>query len=211
MTTYISRIYTSSTLVGGKGGAGPSSHFTLRSRDQRSMRMQDGCQSLHGLLHGIKWIVFHGHLSYFPKPPLGGRPNTNPGDHGTPNAHNCWFMLFYHVWGPHVDRVSIEIAFGWGVGYIWIQTTLRGPWPHYMIWEVCWDMPLDTFFWALIISRSRLVARGIEWIVFHGHLSYFPKPPLGGGPNTNPWDLGTPNAHNRGFILFYHIWGPMYE
>ena len=22
-----------------------------------------------------------------------------PGDHGTPNAHNRWFFLFYHVWG----------------------------------------------------------------------------------------------------------------
>ena len=44
--------------------------------------------------------MFHGHLDYFQKPPLGGRPNTKPGDHGTPNAHNRWFILFYHVWGP---------------------------------------------------------------------------------------------------------------
>jgi hypothetical protein len=28
-----------------------------------------------GFLHGIKWIMFHGHLDYFQKPPLGGRPN----------------------------------------------------------------------------------------------------------------------------------------
>ena len=35
------------------------------------------------------------------KPPLGGgRPNTKPGDHGTPKAHNCWFVLSYHAWGP---------------------------------------------------------------------------------------------------------------
>ena len=44
--------------------------------------------------------MFHGHLDYLQKPPLGGRPNTNPGDHGTPNAHNRWFILFYHAWGP---------------------------------------------------------------------------------------------------------------
>ena len=25
--------------------------------------------------------MFHGHLDYFKKPPLGGRPNTKPGDH----------------------------------------------------------------------------------------------------------------------------------
>ena len=43
---------------------------------------------LQGFLHGIKWIMFHGHLDYFPKSPLGGRPNTKLGDHGTPNAHD---------------------------------------------------------------------------------------------------------------------------
>jgi hypothetical protein len=40
------------------------------------------------VLNGIKWIMVHGHLDYFQIPPLGGRPNTKPGDHGTPNAHN---------------------------------------------------------------------------------------------------------------------------
>ena len=33
-------------------------------------------QSLHGFLHGIERIMFHGHLDYFQKPPLGDRPNT---------------------------------------------------------------------------------------------------------------------------------------
>ena len=57
-------------------------------------------QSLHGFLHGIKWMVFHGHLDYFQKPPLGGSPNTKPGDHGAPSAHNRCFIPFYHVQGP---------------------------------------------------------------------------------------------------------------
>ena len=39
-------------------------------------------------------------LDYSQKPPLGGRSNTKPGDPGTSNAHNCWFVLFYHVWRP---------------------------------------------------------------------------------------------------------------
>jgi hypothetical protein len=30
--------------------------------------MQDGCK----VLHGIKWILFHGHLDNFQKSPLGG-------------------------------------------------------------------------------------------------------------------------------------------
>ena len=41
-----------------------------------SLWMQDG------FLHGIKWIMFHGHLDYLQKPFLGDRPNTKPRDHG---------------------------------------------------------------------------------------------------------------------------------
>ena len=71
--------------------------FTQRLRDQRRICMEDGC-SVHGFLHGIEWIMFHGIYNYFQKPPLGGRPNTKPlGDHGTQNAHNRWFILLYHV------------------------------------------------------------------------------------------------------------------
>ena len=50
-------------------------------------------QSLHGFLYGIKWIMFHGHLDYSQKPSLGGRPNTKPGDHGTPNTHDQFFSI----------------------------------------------------------------------------------------------------------------------
>ena len=53
--------------------------------------------SLRGFLHGIEWIMFHGHLDYFSKIPLGSRSDTNPGDHGTPHAHNRWLILFYHA------------------------------------------------------------------------------------------------------------------
>ena len=59
--------------------------------------MQDGCKFLHGFPHGIEWIMFRGHLHYFQKPPLGGRPNTKPGDRGILNAHNSWFTLLDHV------------------------------------------------------------------------------------------------------------------
>ena len=59
-----------------------------------------GVFSLCGFLHGVEWIMFHGHLDYFQKPPLGGRPHTKPGDHGTINVHNYWFILFYHVRRP---------------------------------------------------------------------------------------------------------------
>ena len=75
-------------------------HFTLRLRDQRSMWMARWIQTLHGFLHGIQWIMFHGRLDCYQKPPLGGRPNTKSGDHDTQNAHNCWFILLYHARRP---------------------------------------------------------------------------------------------------------------
>ena len=64
---------TSSTLIGGKGGAGPSSlHIILEGLMERECTMDE---SLHGFLHDINWIMFHGQLVYFQKPLLGGMPN----------------------------------------------------------------------------------------------------------------------------------------
>ena len=49
--------------------------------------------------------MFHGHLDYFQKPPLGSRPNTKPEDHGTPNTHNRKFILFYQVRRPACIKI----------------------------------------------------------------------------------------------------------
>jgi hypothetical protein len=48
--------------------------------------------------------------------------------------------LFYFIMceDPH-EWKFIDLAFGWGPGHTWFHTTLEGPWPHYMILEVCWD------------------------------------------------------------------------
>jgi hypothetical protein len=56
----------SSTLSGGKGGVGPSSlHITLKGPTEYvNARWME---RLHGFLHGIEWIMFHGHLDYFHK------------------------------------------------------------------------------------------------------------------------------------------------
>jgi hypothetical protein len=108
--------------------------------------------------------MFHGHLNYFQKPSLGGRPNTKPGDCGTPNAHNRWFVLFYHVRGP----VWIEIhwnSIGWESGHIWPHTTLEGPWPHYMILEVSRDD-----LWTLSFVLSKHHGHG-TWLVCEVALS----------------------------------------
>ena len=55
--------------------------------------------------------MFQGHLDYFQKPPLVGRPNTKSGDHSTPKSHNRRFIIFYHVWGPRMNRNSLKQHF----------------------------------------------------------------------------------------------------
>ena len=62
--------------------------------------------------------MFHGLLDYFQKRPLGGRPNTKPGDHSTPNAHNRWFIMFLIMYEDLREYKSIKIAFGWGPNHI---------------------------------------------------------------------------------------------
>ena len=67
--------YTSSTRIGGKGGAGPSLLHTSLEGPTEYVNII-WMSSLHGFLHGTKWIMCHGHLDYFQKPTLGGRPNS---------------------------------------------------------------------------------------------------------------------------------------
>ena len=112
----------------------------------------------HGFLHGIKWIMFHGHLDYFQKAPIGGRPNTKPRDRGTPSAHNCWFILFYHVWGPHMNRhywnsIWLRALSDMTSHYTWRSVTTLHDFGSVL------GRPLDIFFRALTISWSRLLAR----------------------------------------------------
>jgi hypothetical protein len=69
----------------------------------------------------------HGHLDYFQKSPLGGRPDTKPmGDHGTPHAHNRWFILLYHVWGPSLKWHLVEgpVTYDFTL-HSWSMTTLH--------------------------------------------------------------------------------------
>jgi hypothetical protein len=74
-------------------------HFTLHLRDRWRKWMQDGCKVLHEFMHGIKWTTFYFQLDYFQNLPLGDRPNTNPGDHGTPNAHIYFFWFYFTMCG----------------------------------------------------------------------------------------------------------------
>ena len=150
--------YTSSTLIGGNGGASPRSSFTLRLREQRSMRLQDGCKvymdsymAAKGSCFKVTWFNFKNHL-------LKVGLTQNRGDHGTPNAHNNWFTLFYYVWRP----AWIEIL--WNSSWSRVQSHMTS---HYT-WGSMTTLhefggvlgrPLDTFFWALTVSWSQLLAR----------------------------------------------------
>ena len=133
-------------------------YFTLCLRDQWSKWMQDGCKVYMNFYRGIKWIMFHGHLDYFRKSLLGGRSNTKLGDHDIPNAHNYWYILFYHAWGP----TWIEIYWN----NIWLRA--RSHMTSHYTWESVTTLhdfggvlgrPMDIFFWALTISWSRILVR----------------------------------------------------
>ena len=53
---------TSSTLIGGIGGAGPSSLHTLSLRDQWCMLMQDGCKVYMDHVSWSLGLIFKNHL-----------------------------------------------------------------------------------------------------------------------------------------------------
>ena len=150
--------YISRTLIGGKDGSGPSSLLhTIGLRDQRSMWMQDdGCNvyvgsymALNGPCFIATWTIFKNHLLE-----LGLTQNREI------IALRLFtivdILCFIMVEDPH-DYKYLEIVFGWGPSHVWFQTTLEDLWPHYMILEMTSDKPLDTLFWALTISWSRLL------------------------------------------------------
>ena len=95
--------YTSSTLVHEKV-VPVQVCFTLRLRDQHSfMWMQDGCKVFmdsympsNGAYFMDIWTIFKYHLLEVSLPQNHWETMTL----WSPNAHNCWFILFYHVWCP---------------------------------------------------------------------------------------------------------------
>ena len=118
---------TSSTLIGGKGGASiPSSLPSQYTWGTNGVcECQDGCKVYMDLYKALNGSCFMVTWGYFQKPFLGGRPNTKPRDQCTPNAHNRWFVLFYHVWGHawieiHWNSIRLRAR------HRWLHTTLEG-------------------------------------------------------------------------------------
>ena len=100
--------------------------------------------------------------------------NAKLGDHGTLNAHNCWFILFHHVWGPAWTKFNLNNIWLRAWAYMasrdtWGSvTTLRG-------FGGVLGRPLETFFWALTIlwpwllacvwSYVRIVVPHLCWVI----------------------------------------------
>jgi hypothetical protein len=131
--------------------------FTLRLRDQRSMWMQDGCKVYMDSYMASNGSCFMVNLDYFQKPPLGGRSNTKPEDHSTPNTHNHCFILVYHVRGPawieiHWNSIWLRARSHMTSHYTWVFVTTLHDFRGLL-------QPLDVLIWALTIWWSRLLAR----------------------------------------------------
>ena len=122
------------------------------------MWMQDVCEVYMAFVHGIKWIVFHGHLDdYFQNHLLEGGLTQYWETMALRTLTTRWLILLYHVWGP-----------------TWIEIHRKSTWlraQSHMASHYTWGFvsklhdlggvlgrPWDTFFWALIISWSRLLA-----------------------------------------------------
>ena len=62
----------------------------------------------------MKWIMFHGHLDCFQKPPLGGRPNRKPRDHGTPLTTVDLFHFIEGLVTSHYTQGSMKTLHEFG-------------------------------------------------------------------------------------------------
>ena len=133
-------------------------YFTLRSRDQRSMWTQDRWKvhmdsyvTSNGSCFMVTWTIFKRHLLEV------GLTQNWEIDHGTPNTRDRWFILFNHVRGPawidiHWNSIWLRARSHVTSHYTWGFVTTLHDFGGVLGW------PSDTFFWALKISWSRLLA-----------------------------------------------------
>jgi hypothetical protein len=174
--------------------------------------------------------MFNSRLDHFPKPSPIGRPTTKLGDHGTLNAHDRWTYYIF----PCVRELA------------WIEIHRNGVWSgtqshmtsHYTQGSVTtWHelggdfrWSLGTLFWALTISRSRLLAR--VWsgpkltqtprrprpntrvqsptLGAHAHAHAHPCPPMPMHAHPCPWVLGGHRCdvivHGWAWVQYYYSW-----
>ena len=121
-------------------------------------------------MYEIEWTMFHGHLDYFQKPHLfKGRPNAKLGDHGTLKAHNSWFSIFYHVWGPCMNRNSMKQHLIEGLGTY--DFTLHSRARDHMTWF--WKCLGTAFGQFLLGSRNSMVTDLVSCVTWPYDSSQF--------------------------------------
>ena len=76
--------------------------ISLHTRAWEPQRSRNGWTNLHGILHGMQWIMLCDLPDCASSPPKRGGSNTKPRDHDTSNSH--------HNYGVEGSRY---VAFGW--------------------------------------------------------------------------------------------------
>ena len=125
-------------------------------------------------------------LGLLSKLPLGGRRNTKPGDHGTPNTHNHWLLLFHNAWGP--TRIKTH----WNSFWLRVRShmTSHYTWgPMITLHEMGGDLGM-TFGHFLLGSHNFMVMALGSWLVCEVALicsftAYASQEPL-------PWNYESP-------------------
>ena len=116
--------------------------FTLRLRDHRSMWMQDGSKVYVDSYVASNGSCVHGHLDYFPKQPLGGRPNTNRETMALQALTALVLFYFIMMWGPawieiHWNSIWLRVRSHMAWHYTWGSvTTLHdfgGAFGHFLL------------------------------------------------------------------------------
>ena len=130
--------------------------FTLPLRDQWSMWMQDGCKvymALNGSCFMVTWSILKNHL-------LKVVLTQNQETMALRTLTTIYLFIYsiYHVFGP--TWITIQWNSIWSRAqshmtsyYTWGSITTLHDFGGVL------GRPSDTFFWALTISRSRLLAR----------------------------------------------------
>jgi hypothetical protein len=116
-------------------------------------------------------VVLVGHHN---QPSVGGRPITKPGDYGTPNAHNRWFILIYHVRGPawietHWNSIWLRARSRMTSHSTWGSVTTL----HDFGGEL--GQPLDTFLLSSHNFIFTALGSCVEWPSATTHTSLRPK------------------------------------
>ena len=146
--------YTSSTLIGGKDGAGPSSlHTTLEGPMEFCECKMDVKPTWIPTWHRIDHVSWSLGLFWIKNHFLGVGLTQNQ---ETMALQTRWFIWFYHVWGP----AWIEIHWNCMWLRVWSHITSHYTWRSVITrhdLEVCWDA-----LWTLSFGLSQ----------FHGHGSW---------------------------------------